>query len=163
MKFVVVPVNPNTPVVLLYERSPPVTEREVRLILELNVFQSATERDPVVVIPARARERTLLANERPFVGDPREIVACLLLKIFQSVDERRPVAEALEFPMLIETFGQTVVLLPLVIEIAAFDEETEPKVRAACFALNIFQSATERAPVVVVLAILIPNTPVPLL
>ena len=56
MKLVVVPVNPNTPVELLYERSPPVTESEVRLILELNIFQSATERAPVVVNEARPRE-----------------------------------------------------------------------------------------------------------
>ena len=40
-------------------------EREVRLILELNVFQSATERDPVVVIPARARESCCQERERP--------------------------------------------------------------------------------------------------
>ena len=56
MKLVVVPVNPNTPVELLYERSHPVTESEVRLILELNVFQSATESDPVVLTDARPRE-----------------------------------------------------------------------------------------------------------
>ena len=56
MKLVVVPVNPNTPVVLLYERYDPVVESEVRLILELNIFQSATERAPVVVNEARPRE-----------------------------------------------------------------------------------------------------------
>ena len=56
MKLVVVPVNPNTPVVLLYERYDPVVESEVRLIFELNIFQSATESDPVVVSEARPRE-----------------------------------------------------------------------------------------------------------
>ena len=66
MKFVVVPVNPNTPVALLYERSPPVTEREVRFILLLKVFQSATERAPVVVIDARARESCCPERDSPF-------------------------------------------------------------------------------------------------
>ena len=48
--------NPNTPVVLLYERYDPVVESEVRFILELNEFQSATEREPVVELLARVRE-----------------------------------------------------------------------------------------------------------
>ena len=56
MKLVVVPVNPNTPVVLLYERYDPIVESEVREILLLKIFQSATESDHVIVALARARE-----------------------------------------------------------------------------------------------------------
>ena len=70
MKLVVVPVNPNTPVELLYERYDPVVESEVRLILELNVFQSAMESDPVVLTDARPRESCCPERERPF-GDER--------------------------------------------------------------------------------------------
>ena len=66
MKLVVVPVNPNTPVALLYERSPPTTESEVRLILELNIFQSDTERAPVVLADARVRESCCPERESPF-------------------------------------------------------------------------------------------------
>ena len=45
----------KSPVPELYE-IPPVTESEVRFILELNEFQSATEREPVVELLARVRE-----------------------------------------------------------------------------------------------------------
>ena len=52
MKFVVVPVNPNTPVVLLYERYDPAVESEVRETLELKVVQSDDLRSPVEVSDA---------------------------------------------------------------------------------------------------------------
>ena len=68
--MVVVPVNPNTPVELLYERYDPVVEREVRLIFELNEFQSATESDPVIVALASVRESCCHERESPF-GDER--------------------------------------------------------------------------------------------
>ena len=48
-------VIPKSHVPLLYV-SGPLTESEVRFILELNEFQSATEREPVVELLARVRE-----------------------------------------------------------------------------------------------------------
>ncbi len=66
MKFVVVPVNPNTQVILLYERNPPVIESEVRFILLLNVLQSDAESAPTVELLARERERTCPESESPF-------------------------------------------------------------------------------------------------
>ena len=66
MKLVVVPVNPNTPVALLYERYDPVVESDVREILELKDIQSETERAPEVVALARARESCCPERERPF-------------------------------------------------------------------------------------------------
>jgi hypothetical protein len=52
MKFVVVPVNPNTPVVLLYVRYDHTVESDVRFILLLNVVQSVPVRRPVEVVLA---------------------------------------------------------------------------------------------------------------
>ena len=67
------------------------TEREVRLILLLKVFQSVDERAPVVVLLARERERPVPTRERPLLGERIERAPCLLLKVFQSVDVIAPV------------------------------------------------------------------------
>ena len=66
MKLVVVPVNPNTPVVLSYERYDHAVESEVSPILLLNVVQSVKESAPVVVAEARARESACPERVRPF-------------------------------------------------------------------------------------------------
>ena len=49
MKLVVVPVNPNTPVVLSYERYDHAVESEVSPILLLNVVQSVDLSSPLAV------------------------------------------------------------------------------------------------------------------
>lgn len=48
--------NQNSPVLVLYERRPPVTERDVKSILLLKVVQSVGERAPVLRDQAIARE-----------------------------------------------------------------------------------------------------------
>jgi hypothetical protein len=58
-------VNPNTPVVLLYERYDPVAESEVRFILLLKVFQSVDEIAPVVPDEARESESCCPESESP--------------------------------------------------------------------------------------------------
>ena len=47
------------------------TEREVRLILLLNTFQSLAESDPTVEVEARARERICPERESPV--DPERV------------------------------------------------------------------------------------------
>ena len=92
--------------------------------------------------------------------DEREIFE---LKVFQSVPVRRPVDDEVALPIAIETFGQTVEFVPLVMVIAEFAVVKLPNVSADCLLLNMFQSVAVRAPVVVALAVPIENTPVVLL
>jgi hypothetical protein len=81
---------------------PPVAESEVRFIFELNMFQSAEERSPVVATPAVPIESETLGQTVapvPFmtmssgveeVIFPNVRAFCLLLNMFQSVDESAP-------------------------------------------------------------------------
>jgi hypothetical protein len=108
MKFVVVPVNPKTPVVLSYERYDPVVESEVRFILLLNVFQSVEERSHFVATPAFPIESDTFGHTVaavPFmivssgveeVISPNVRADCLPLNVVQSVEESAPfcIAEA---------------------------------------------------------------------
>ena len=81
--------SPKSPVVVLYE-IPPVTEREVRLILLLKIFQSMLEREPVVEVEASPMESPVPTRESPLAGERRESAPCLLEKVFQSAAERAP-------------------------------------------------------------------------
>ena len=53
------------------------TEREVRFILLLKMFQSLAERAPIVEEEARSRERTCHERESPLV-EPRVTAACII-------------------------------------------------------------------------------------
>jgi hypothetical protein len=106
VKLVVVPVNPNIPVVLSYERYDPTVESEVRLILLLNVFQSVDERSPFVATPALPIERDTFGHTVapvPFTTTssgtdevilPNVRADCLELKVVQSVDDSAPFCTA---------------------------------------------------------------------
>lgn len=124
---------------------PQVAESEVRLILLLNVFQSTDESHPLAVVLDCT------------------IAFCFELKVFQSVPVRRPVDVDDALVIEIATFGPTVELAPPVIVIDGLAVVNDPNVRADCLLLKIFQSVPVSAPVVVELAVEIPNTPVVLL
>jgi hypothetical protein len=106
MKSVVVPVNPNTPVLLSYERYDPIVESDVRLILLLNVFQSVDERSHFVATPAFPIESDTFGHT--VVPVPFMIVSsgvdeaifpnvradCFALNVVQSVFESAPFCTA---------------------------------------------------------------------
>jgi hypothetical protein len=106
MKSVVVPVNPKTPVVGLYERYDPIVESDVRFILLLNVFQSVEERSHFVATPAFPIERETFGHTVaavPFmivssgveeVISPNVRAYCLPLNVVQSVEESAPFCTA---------------------------------------------------------------------
>lgn len=73
----------------------------------------------------------------------------LLLNIVQSDPIRSHVELAPAFHIEIVTFGHTVEFAPFVMVMEGFEEEIDPKVRAFCLLLKIFQSVAERAPVFV--------------
>lgn len=66
---------------------PPVAEREVRLILLLNVFQSVLESAPLVVAEARERESSCPERVRPFAM-PRVRGECASEESHATVPER---------------------------------------------------------------------------
>ena len=101
----------------------------------LNVFQSVTERAPVVVVLASARESPVPVIESPF-GVP-EINPSLLLNIVQSMPVSAPVVLILAFMIPNSPVPLLYVSGPL----------TESEVRLI-LELNVFQSATESDPVV---------------
>ena len=96
-----VPFQPKSHVAELYI-TPPVAEREVRFILELNIFQSLAESSPVVDTPAVPIESDTFGPTVaavPFVmmssgvDDaifPNVRADCFELNVVQSVDERAP-------------------------------------------------------------------------
>jgi hypothetical protein len=106
IKSVVVPVNPNTPVVLSYERYDPTVESEVKLILELNAFQSVAERSPFVDTPAFQIESetfghtvapvpfTMVSSGVPDVILPNVRADCFELNVVQSVEDNAPFCRA---------------------------------------------------------------------
>ena len=71
------------------------TEREVRLILLLKIFQSILERAPVVEVEASPMESPVPTRESPLAGKRRERAPCLLEKVFQSAAERAPTVAVL--------------------------------------------------------------------
>jgi hypothetical protein len=134
---------PPIPTVLAVRVSPLLKVRADSL--ELNVFQSVDESHPLAV----ALDCT--------------IAFCFAAKVVQSVPVRRPVAVDDALAMEIATLGQTVELAPPVIVIDGLAVVKEPNMRAACLLLKVLQSVVESAPVVVELAVEMPNTPVVLL
>jgi hypothetical protein len=154
--------SPKSPVLLLYE-IPPVAVSEVRLILELNIVQSAPVRSHVELAVAFQIAIVTFGQTVEFAPlviviavlvveiDPNVRADCLELNIFQSVEESAPV----------------VVLLASQIERPVPTRESPLAgvriERAPCLLLNVVQSVPVSAPVVVALAFQIENTPVVLL
>jgi hypothetical protein len=106
---------------------------------------------PLLNVKRSPKSPVVLLYEIPPVAE-REVSPILLLNVVQSVPVRSHVELAVAFQIAIVTFGQTVEFAQFVIVMAELVVEIDPNVRADCFALKVFQSVAESAPVVVLLA-----------